>query len=39
MTLSPATEIKIKSTIKELKTNKVTGPNSISTKILKSNKN
>ena len=39
MTLSPKTEVKIKSTIKKLKTNKIKGPNSIPTKILKNNKN
>ena len=39
MTLSPTTADEIKSIIKELKTNKTTGTNSIPTKILKNKKN
>ena len=39
MTLSPTTEDEIKSTIKKLKANRATGPNSIPAKILKNNKN
>ena len=39
MTLSPTTADEIKSIIKELKTNKTTGTNSIPTKILKNKEN